>query len=82
MNYKLPLVLLPQPEVGFTVTSPVVPELVTEGETIEEAIANAKDALAAVIEAYVDVDRSLPPNGRLDDEISPIWLETVVAATP
>ena len=54
MNYKLPLVLLPQPEGGFTVTSPVVPELVTEGETIDEAIANAKDALLAVIEAYVD----------------------------
>jgi antitoxin HicB len=79
MNYKIPLVLLPQPEGGFTVTSPVVPELVTEGDTVEAAIANATDALAAVIESYEDVGRLFPPNARIDDETSPIWLETVVA---
>lgn len=79
MNYKIPLVLQPQPEGGFTVTSPVVPELVTEGDTMEEAIANAKDALAAVIEAYEDLGRSLPMNARINDQTSPIWLETVVA---
>lgn len=78
MNYKIPLVLSPQPGGGFTVTSPVIPELVTEGETVEEAIANAKDALAAVIEAYDDVGRSLPVNARIHDQTSPIWLETVV----
>ena len=58
MNYKIPLVLSPQPEGGFTVSSPVVPELVTEGDTVDEAISNAKDALAAVIEAYADTGRT------------------------
>lgn len=71
--------LLPQPEGGFTVTSPVVSELVTEGDTLEEATTNAKDALAAVIESYQDVGRLFPVNARIDDETSPIWLETVVA---
>ena len=49
MNYKIPLVLTPQPEGGFTVTSPLVPELVTEGDTVEEALTNVKGALAAVV---------------------------------
>ncbi|HLA82622.1 MAG TPA: type II toxin-antitoxin system HicB family antitoxin, partial [Thermoleophilia bacterium] len=40
----------PQPEGGYTVTSPVLPELVTEGDTLEEAIRNVQDALEAVIE--------------------------------
>ena len=29
MLYKIPLLLTPQPEGGFTVTSPLLPELVT-----------------------------------------------------
>ena len=48
--YKVPLVLSPQPEGGYTVTSPVLPELVTEGDTPEQAVNNARDALAAVME--------------------------------
>jgi hypothetical protein len=34
--YKLPLRLEPQPEGGYTVTSPVLPGLITEGETVAE----------------------------------------------
>lgn len=55
MIYKLPLVLTPQPEGGFTVTSSMLPELVTEGDTLNEALANVQDALAAVIEIYQDL---------------------------
>ena len=58
--YKLPLVLEQQPEGGYTVTCPLIPELVTEGETIQEAITNSGDALAAVIELYQDLGRPLP----------------------
>jgi antitoxin HicB len=60
MLRRLPLVITPQPEGGFTVTSPVLPELVTEGDSLEEAVTNVKDALAAVIELYDDEGRSLP----------------------
>ena len=38
MQYKIPLILSPQPEGGYTVTSPLLPELVTEGDTAEEAL--------------------------------------------
>jgi antitoxin HicB len=60
MLRRIPLVFTPQPEGGFTVTSPVLPELITEGDTIDEAYANVSDALAAVIELYEDEGRPLP----------------------
>ncbi len=61
MHYKLPLVFEPQPEGGFTVTSPLLPELVTEGDTLEDALENVRDALVAVIELYRDMGKALPP---------------------
>lgn len=49
MNYQLPLIFEPQPEGGFTVTSPLIPELLTEGDTVEDAGENVRDAFAAVL---------------------------------
>ncbi len=80
MQYKIPLVLTPQPEGGYTVTSPLLPELVTEGDTVDQALSNVKDALAAVIEAYEDLGRSLPQNAQILDASGPVWLETLVTA--
>ena len=60
MEYKIPLLLMPQPEGGYTVTSPLLPEFVTEGDSLNKALENVKDALAAVIELYQDMGRSLP----------------------
>jgi antitoxin HicB len=50
--YKLPLVLEPQPEGGYVVTCPLLPELITDGDTVQDALQNANDALAAIIEGY------------------------------
>jgi antitoxin HicB len=80
MQYKIPLILAPQPEGGYTVTSPLLPELVTEGDTAEEALANVRDALAAVIETYDDLGRSLPSNAVIADANGPVWLETLVTS--
>jgi antitoxin HicB len=60
MLYRVPLLFAPQPEGGFTVTCPALPELVTEGDTLAEAFAQAQDALAAVVELYEDEGRPLP----------------------
>jgi antitoxin HicB len=79
MQYKIPLVLTPQPEGGYTVTSPLLPELITEGDTIDEALANVKDALAAVVEVYDDLGRQLPSNVVVHDVSGPVWFETVVS---
>ncbi|MCX7012530.1 MAG: type II toxin-antitoxin system HicB family antitoxin [Candidatus Sumerlaeota bacterium] len=80
MQYKIPLVLTPQPEGGYVVASPLLPELVTEGDTAEEALANVKDALAAVIEGYEELGRRLPPNTVVPDAAGPVWFETMVTA--
>jgi antitoxin HicB len=58
--YKIPLVLTAQPEGGYTVTSPLLAELITEGDTIEEALVHVQDALAAVVELYEDLGKPLP----------------------
>ncbi len=81
MQYKIPLVLTPQPEGGYTVTSPLLPELVTEGNSIDESLENVKDAFIAVMELYQDLGRSLPENIQISDKKSLVWLETVVSAS-
>lgn len=81
MEYKIPLVLTPQVEGGYTVTSPLLPELVTEGDSVVEALENVKDAFAAVLELYQESGRSLPKNTQIPDAKGPVWLETVVSAS-
>lgn len=58
--YRVPLVFTPQPEGGYTVTCPVLPELLTEGDSLEEAQANVRDAFEAVVELYAELGRPLP----------------------
>lgn len=60
MMFRIPLVFTPQPEGGYTVTSPALPELITEGDTLEEAHANVRDAFDAVVEIYAEQERELP----------------------
>jgi antitoxin HicB len=81
MLYRVPLILEPQPEGGFTVTSPALPELVTEGDTIDDAYANAQDALAAVVELYEDQGRTLPAEIRLPAAGQAIRFEALVEGT-
>lgn len=75
--YKLPLVLDPQPEGGWTITCPLLPELITEADTWEEVEPNVSDAFRAVLEIYEDLNKPLPGffkpiNGE------PILLETLI----
>ena len=72
---KIPLILTPQPEGGFTVTSPLLPELITEGDSIEEALSNVDDAIAAALEIYDDAGRPLPGNLIQDSQNDSIWFE-------
>lgn len=81
MEYKIPLIFIPQPEGGYTVTSPLFPELVTEGESLGESLENVKDAFKAVIELYQELGRSLPVNVQISDEKTPVWFETVVSVS-
>jgi antitoxin HicB len=77
--YKVPLVLTPQAEGGYVVTSPMIPELVTEGDSLDEAIEHVRDALKAVIEIYEDLREPLPADLSQDQEAGPIEFEHLVA---
>ena len=59
---KLVLILEAAEEVGFVVTSPLDPELITQAETIEEAFANARDAARALKQARLKLVRRLSPS--------------------
>ena len=78
--YRVPLVLTPQPEGGFTVTSPALPGLVTEGDSLEEALANAQDALRATLELYEDIGRPIPSGLVQDPQADAIEVELLVPA--
>ena len=80
LTATLPLTLEPQPEGGWTVTSPALPEFLTEGDTIEEVLAHVQDCFATVVEMYEDSDSSLP-EGMLfvDLDERPVIVETEVA---
>jgi antitoxin HicB len=80
MEYKISLVLSPQPEGGYTVTSPNLPELITEGDTVQEALNNVHDALAAVIEIYQDSGRELPTDTQIINSGAPLSFDTVITA--
>jgi len=51
----------PEPEGGYTVRCPAFPGIVTYGSTIEEARANAREAIELCIEVYQEEGRPLPP---------------------
>ena len=62
MNYKITAILTSQPEGGYTVTCEELPELLSEGNTVDQVIKNVTDAFAATLEMYADLGRSLPQN--------------------
>jgi len=63
-SYKLPLLLEPQPEGGWTITCPIWPGLITEADTYEQIAANVTDAANALLEAYDELKQPFP-NGLL-----------------
>jgi len=55
------VVLDPDPdEGGYTVTVPALPGCVTQGDTLDEAIANAREAIAAHVGGYVKDGDPIP----------------------
>lgn len=49
---------------GYVVTFPDIPEAITQGETVEEALEMAREALEAALEFYFDDDRAVPMPSR------------------
>src|SRR6266851_2218752 len=58
-----PATLMPDPDGGFTVTFRDVPEAITEGDSREEALLRAEDALESALAMYVMAKEPLPALG-------------------
>jgi predicted RNase H-like HicB family nuclease len=58
LNYRI--LLRKEPEGGYTVTVPSLPGCVTYGETIEEAIEMAKEAIELYIESLKEHGEEIP----------------------
>ena len=60
---------------GFVVTFPDVREAITEGESLEEAMRSAEEALELALTFYVEASKDLPPAGAFEkgdaDGVSP-----------
>lgn len=76
---RLRLEISPQPDGGFLVMCPALPELITEGDTFFEALGNVEDALAATVELYEDTNRRLPPEILTASPPEPVVLDAVTA---
>jgi len=76
--YKLPLALEPQPEGGYTISCPLLPELVSEADELSRVSANITDALQAPIEAYRHLGRPLPAVLRPLATDTALWTETLI----
>ncbi len=73
--YECRVWLCPEAEGGYSVIVPSLPGLATQGETIEEAIENVKDAFRAVAAEYAASGSEIPwqketdqtrPQGTID----------------
>ncbi len=58
LNYVVHL--RPEPEGGYTVLVPALPPVVTYGETYEEAMANAREAIELILAVYRDEGIDIP----------------------
>jgi antitoxin HicB len=59
-SHTFTVVLEPAEEGGFIVTVPALPELGTQGDTYDEAMANAREAIELVIEDRLARGESIP----------------------
>jgi predicted RNase H-like HicB family nuclease len=60
-EYQYTIILHPDiEEGGYTVTVPALPGCVTQGETVEEAIAMAKDAIRLHVESLIADGEPVP----------------------
>jgi antitoxin HicB len=61
-RYTFTMLFEPAEEGGYVVTCPVLPGLVTEGDTLEEARQMAEDALRGYLESLPKDGLLIPPN--------------------
>jgi len=69
------IVVDPDPDGGYTVTVPALPGCITQGETTDECIAHAREAIALYLEDLVASGKPIP-----EETEHPQLLQVTVAA--
>src|SRR6266403_4699887 len=65
-----PATLTPDPDGGFTVTFRDVPEAITEGDSRDEVLMRAEDALESALAMYIAAKEPLPkPSAARSGEV-------------
>lgn len=59
-KHQFTIQMTSEPEGGYTVRVPALPPVVTYGATREEAVANAREAIEAVLEVYLEEGIAIP----------------------
>jgi len=74
-EYSFTVLIEPNEPDGYLVTCPALPGLVTEGDTLDEAYAMAKDAIQGYLESLIKHGEAIPEDKmaipvrvRIDDE--------------
>ena len=57
---RYPAIFEPAEEGGFVVTFPDIPEAITQGEDVDDAMLHAADALETALDFYFDAQRPVP----------------------
>jgi antitoxin HicB len=80
MRYVYPCILHPEDGGGFYFSFPDVPGALTCGDSREEALEMAEDALQAAMGGYIHLEQDIPTPSNATDGQYPIALPPVVAA--
>ena len=67
-------------EGGYVVTFPAIPDLATQGETLEEARVMAEDCLRGYLEVLGETGRPLPAPGRATPSAQATIIELQIPA--
>ena len=63
------VILEPEPSGGYSVSVPALPGCATQGETIEECLRNAKEAIELYLASLKDDGLSIPESDVLMEEV-------------
>lgn len=63
---RYPVTLTPDDNGSIVVTFPDVPEAITYGDTVEEALSRAPDALMTIVDAFIKDRRDIPEPSATD----------------
>ncbi len=69
-TYTYTIHLEPAEEGGFVVTVPALPAVVTQGETFDEAVAMARDAIECYLESLAKDGRPIPAEQPITETVA------------